>query len=180
MLQNFRYAAMPIVLMWVVFIANFFVPADLRYYGIHPRQADYLSGIVLMPFLHGNLPHLAANSSALIVLLYLSLTYSRRQTITVSLIICLIGGGFVWLLGEANSIHIGASGLIFGLIGYLLFIGVFRHEWKAFFLSVLVSFLYGGAFFSLLKFVPGISWTGHFFGFLSGILAAWTLRNSRR
>ena len=180
MLHNIKFAVLPVALMWAVYFANFFVPADLRQYGIHPRHTDYLPGIALMPLLHGNLAHLAANSGALIVLLYLSLSYSRRQTIAASGIIVLIGGGFVWMLGSANSIHIGASGLIFGLIGFLLFLGLFRHEWKAFFLSALVFFFYGGAFFSLLYHVPGISWTGHFFGFGSGIFAAWSLRNSRR
>ena len=75
--------------------------------------------------------------------------------------------------GTANTIHIGASGLIFGLIGFLLFSGIFRREWTALFVSLAIGFFYGGALLSLLSVVPGISWSGHFFGFLAGVMAAW-------
>jgi membrane associated rhomboid family serine protease len=89
------------------------------------------------------------------------------------LIITLLGGGLVWVFGTANTIHIGASGLIFGLIGFLLFSGIFRREWTALFVSLAIGFFYGGALLSLLSVVPGISWSGHFFGFLAGVMAAW-------
>ena len=78
-----------------------------------------------------------------------------------------------WLSGKSNTIHIGASGIIFGLIGFMMFIGVFRREWIALIVSLAIFFCYGGLLLSLLVHQPGISWEGHFFGFLTGVMAAW-------
>ncbi len=129
-----------------------------------------------MPFLHANATHLGANSGALVVLLTVSFTYSRIMTLEAITTIIFAGGLGVWIFGHPQTVHIGASGVIFGLIGFLLFIGIFRREWKAFFFSLLSFFLYGGALLSLLVYVPGISWSAHFWGFGSGVLAAWWMR----
>jgi len=178
--RNIKVSMAFVSVMWAMHILNLFLPVDFRVYGVHPRQIDSLWGIVCMPFLHGNFTHLIANTGALVVLLSLSLAYSRKQTLKAGFIICLVGGAFVWLLGTKNTVHIGASGLIFGFIGFLLFLGIFRRDWRTLVLSVIVCFFYGGALFSLLIYVPGISWTGHFFGFFSGVFAAWWMRTSRR
>jgi len=84
----------------------------------------------------------------------------------------LLGGAMVWLLGRAGTVHIGASGIIFGLIGYLMCLGLFQRNWKALVISVVITIVYGGALYSLLMIVPGVSWSGHLFGFLSGVVAA--------
>ncbi len=178
--DDIRISLTIVSLMWAIHIINMSLSVDLRIYGIHPRKLDSLWGILFMPFLHGNFTHLIANTSTLFILLTMSLFYSRRQTIKAVLMICLMGGGFVWLLGTKNSVHIGASGLIFGLIGFLMFLGMFRREWKTLFFSLAVCFFYGGALFSLLVYIPGISWAGHFFGFLSGVMAAWWMRSGKK
>jgi membrane associated rhomboid family serine protease len=72
-----------------------------------------------------------------------------------------------------GTIHIGASGIIFGLIGFLMCLGVFRRDWKALTISIVITIVYGGALHSLLIYIPGTSWTGHLFGFISGVLVAW-------
>ncbi len=174
--ENIKTSLAIVALLWAVYFLNFFIPIEFRYYGIHPRNISLLWGILCSPFLHGNLPHLIANSSVLVVLLSVSLSFSRKLTFWAILIICIVGGGFVWILGSGNTVHIGASGVIFGLIGFLMFLGLFRHEWKALIFSIIIFFLYGGALFSLLQYTPGVSWSGHFYGFLSGIFAAWCLR----
>jgi len=161
-----------------VFVLNLFMPVDLRFYGLRPRQLEGLRGILFMPFLHGNLTHLIANSGTLLVLLAAALSFSRKLTFIALMVITFIGGGLVWLFGGPNTVHIGASGIIFGLIGFLMFIGIFRREWKALFFSIVIFLFYGGALLSLVTYMPGVSWTGHFFGFLSGILAAWWLRQA--
>jgi membrane associated rhomboid family serine protease len=135
-----------------------------------------LWGILAAPFLHVNIQHLTANTGVLFILLTVSLSYSRAQTLKALLTIMLLGGGMVWLLGMGGTIHIGASGIIFGLIGYLMCLGLFRRNWKAVAISVVITFLYGGALYSLLIYVPGISWSGHLFGFISGIVAAWWVK----
>ncbi len=142
-----------------------------------PRRIDGLWGILAAPLLHGDIQHLTANTAVLFILLTVSFSYSRTQTLKAILTIMLLGGGLVWLFGMGGTIHIGASGIIFGLIGYLMCLGLFRQNWKAVMISVVISLLYGGAIFSLLVYVPGISWSGHFFGFISGVVAAWWGRN---
>ncbi len=178
-IKNMETAFIIVAVLWGVHLINPFLPVDLRTYGLQPRRIDHLQGIIFMPFLHGNLYHLLANSSTLFILLSVAMTLGRKLTFKALLIITFVGGGLVWLFGSSRTLHIGASGTIFGLIGFLMFLGFFRREWKPLFFSIIVFFLYGGALFSLLIYVPGISWTGHFFGFLSGVLAAWWLRKGK-
>lgn len=177
-LDNLKIVFWIIALLWAIFFVNRFLPIDLRAYGIHPRRPDLWWGILLMPFLHGNFTHLTANSAALAGLLTVSLTYDRKLTLFAVVTITIVGGCGVFLLGSPNTVHIGASGVIFGLIGFLMFIGIFRREWKALFFSLIVCTLYGGALFSLFVYMPGISWSGHFFGFLAGVLAAYWTRTA--
>jgi len=174
--QNIQIAFAAIAILWLVFFFNLVLPIDLRIFGILPRHANGLPGILAAPFLHGNIQHLTANTGALFILLAVSLTYSRAQTLKALLVITLLGGGMVWLVGASGTVHIGASGVIFGLIGYLMSLGLFRRDWKAVLMSIAIFLLYGGALSSLLIYVPGISWSGHLFGFLSGVLAAWWVR----
>ncbi|NEO65782.1 MAG: rhomboid family intramembrane serine protease, partial [Moorea sp. SIO4G2] len=90
----------------------------------------------------------------------------------VTTITMLVGGLGVWLLGAPNSVHIGASVLIFGYLGFLLFRGFFERNLPSIFLSILVGFLYGGLVWGVLPSQPHVSWQGHLFGFIGGILAA--------
>ena len=176
--RNIRSAFIAIAVLWIVYIINFVLPVDLRLYGLIPRHTDGLWGIIAAPFLHVDIHHLMANSGALFILLAVSLSYSRPLTLRALLVIVLAGGGMVWLLGRPGTVHIGASGVIFGLVGFLMCLGIFRREWKALIISIVITILYGGALHSLLIYIPGISWTGHLFGFLSGVLAAWCFRNA--
>jgi membrane associated rhomboid family serine protease len=175
--QNLRLAFAVIAILWLVYFLNLILEIDLRIYGIIPRNIDGLWGIPAAPFLHVDIQHLTANSGVLFILLAVSFSYSRAQTLKALLTITLLGGVMVWLLGTGGSVHIGASGVIFGLIGYLMFLGLFRRNWKAVVISVAITLLYGGALYSLLIYVPGISWSGHLFGFISGVVAAWWGRN---
>ncbi len=175
MRRNLQLSLVIVSVLWLVYLFDFATPVDLRLYGLRPRNLEGLWGILSSPFLHGNLNHLIANTGAVFVLLFVSLSFSRKLTVIAVLAIALVGGGLVWVFGHPNSIHIGSSGIIFGLLGFLLFIGIFRREKMALVVSLAICLLYGGALFSLLYHIPGISWTSHFFGFLTGSLAAsWT------
>ena len=165
---------------WMVYAADWVVPVDLRLYGLRPRHLDGLWGMLCAPLLHANYGHLIANTGALFVLLMVSLAFSRRLTAVAVGVIILLSGVLVWVFGQSNTIHIGASSIIFGLIGFLICIGVFRREWWALAVSVVIFFFCGGALVSLFYYMPGISWEGHAFGFLSGGLAArWTKANKK-
>jgi membrane associated rhomboid family serine protease len=149
------------------------LPADLRQFGVIPRNLDSLWGIAAMPLLHVDAPHLLTNCGVLLVLLMVSFSYDQSLALTAIIFIWILSGGMVWLFGKGGTVHIGASGIIFGLIGFLMFLGLFRRDWKAVLISIVITVLYGGALYSLLLYIPGTSWSGHFFGFLSGVLVAW-------
>ncbi len=180
LIGNIEIAGSLIILIWVIHFLNYLIPVDFRQFGIRPRQLSGLAGIFLSPFLHGGLRHLMGNSGALFVLVVVSLSLGRKLAFAALVIIIIAGGGAVWLLGKPGTVHIGASGVIFGLIGFLLFTGFFQKRLKPVIASVIVGFFYGSALLSLFIYMPGISWSGHFWGFLSGIIAAWILRNQGR
>jgi len=175
--KNIKISLIVIGVLWAIYLLNFLVAVDLRNYGIKPHNIEGLSGIIFAPFLHANKDHLIANSGALLALLIISLSISRKITIYAVAISIFVGGGFVWIFSSAGTVHIGASGVIFGLIGFLMFYGIFRRKFKSMLLSLAVFVFYGGALYSLFENNPGISWTGHFFGFFSGVFAARSLRN---
>ena len=177
--KKLQLALIAVSLPWLVYLGDRFTPVDFRLYGLRPRHLNGLWGIILSPFLHVDINHLIANTGALFVLLIVSLSFSRRLTFISILIISIVGGGLVWVFGRGNTVHIGSSGIIFGLIGFLMFIGIFRREWMALVVSLVIFFFYGGALLSLFADLPGISWESHFFGFISGVLAAWWTKAER-
>jgi membrane associated rhomboid family serine protease len=177
--KKLRFALLVVVILWGIFIVDLLLPVDLRSLGLLPRSPDRLWGILTYPFLHANFQHLAANTAALFPLLIVSLSYSSRLTYKALVTIYLLTGILVWLFGSSRGIHIGASGIIFGLIGFLILLGVFRRDWTALGVSILIGFLYGGALLTLFTYMPATSWSSHFFGFLSGALAAWWMKRGR-
>jgi membrane associated rhomboid family serine protease len=116
--------------------------------------------------------HLAANTVPLIVLGWLVMLRRTRDFIVVTLVSVLVSGLGIWLFGGANTIHLGASGVIFGLLGALLARAYFERSWVALGLAIVAGLLYGGMLWGVLPGAPGVSWLGHFFGFVGGVLAA--------
>ena len=153
-------------------IIDWFLGGSLNQYGIRPRSIDGLYGIVYAPFLHGDFTHLISNTVPFLVLGWLILMEGVGRFISVYLITSLVSGLGTWLIGAGHSVHIGASGVIFGFLGYLLLSGVFQRSLRAILVSVGVGALYGGCLFGVLPGQPGISWEGHLFGFIGGVLAA--------
>ncbi|KIX14254.1 rhomboid family intramembrane serine protease [Dethiosulfatarculus sandiegensis] len=174
-LDNLKLAFLIMASPWLVFALDLILPFDLNRLGILPRNFIGLRGIILSPFLHAGIPHLLANSGALFFLSFLGFSLNRSATFRALAIIVLLGGAGVWVFG-APVYHIGASGVVFGLFGYLLASGLFHKDIKAIIVSALVFFLYGGLVFSFLRVMPGISWAAHFWGFVAGLLAAWLTR----
>ncbi len=159
-------------IMWGLEILDTFVfRHGLDTLGILPRQAIGLRGILFAPFLHGSFAHLAANTVPFIVLGWLIMAQSISNFVTVSIICMLVGGFGTWLFG-ATALHIGASGVIFGYLGFLLARYYFDRRLSSGIIALFVGFSYGSVLWGVLPSLPGISWEGHLFGFLSGILAA--------
>lgn len=167
--------ARPIVIIvgaiWVVFLLDLILP--LERLGLVPRSVIGLTGIVTMPFLHGNLGHLVANTLPLIVLLGL-LVLSRPRPWSTMILLTLFSGLALWLFGRP-SLHIGASGLIYALMGFLIAAGVLERRLMSAVVALVVGVLYGGSIVGgVLPFQPGVSWEGHLFGLLAGGALAYT------
>jgi membrane associated rhomboid family serine protease len=159
-------------LMWGLEILDTFVfRHGLDTLGILPRNLIGLRGILFAPFLHGSFAHLAANTVPFIVLGWLIMAQSISNFVIVSAICLLVGGFGTWLFG-ATALHIGASGVIFGYLGFLLARYYFDRRLSSGLIALFVGFTYGSVLWGILPSLPGISWEGHLFGFLSGILAA--------
>lgn len=159
--------------MWAIEIVDAVVfHGGLDRFGIHPRTLFGLLGIFFAPFLHGGFGHLIANTVPLIVLGLIIMQRRKRDLVYVSAASALVGGLGVWLIGSASSVHIGASILVFGYLGYLLSRGYFERRFWPIVGSIAVFLLYGGALFGVLPGQAGISWEGHLFGLLGGVLAA--------
>lgn len=165
-------------LLWLIQIVNAVVfQGALVVFGIHPRSIAGLLGILFAPFLHAGFAHLIANTLPLVVLGAFVMLRRKRDLAYVSLLSAVVGGLGTWLIAPAASVHVGASILIFGYLGFLLFRGIFERRLWPILGSIAVFFLYGGALFGVLPGQAGISWQGHLFGLLGGILAARLLRS---
>jgi membrane associated rhomboid family serine protease len=160
-----------VALMWAIEIVDHVLGGALDIYGIVPRHAFGLRGILFAPMLHGNFAHLMGNTVPFIVLGWLVMLRRTSDFFFVTLIAMLVGGLGTWLIGSPGT-HIGASGVIFGYLGFLLSRGYFERSLTAILFSVVVGFLYGGLIFGVLPGQLGISWEGHLFGFIGGVLAA--------
>jgi membrane associated rhomboid family serine protease len=152
---------------------------SLERFGIHPRDVAALWGILAAPLLHAGWVHLVANTGPFVVLAWLVMLRKITDFVVVTALAILIGGLGVWLFGAPNSIHVGASGLIFGYLGYLLARGYFERSLWAMLLGIVVLVLYGGVLWSVLPGQRGISWEGHLFGFVGGVAAARLLVRSK-
>jgi membrane associated rhomboid family serine protease len=162
-----------VILFWLIEIVDLVIfGGALDGLGIRPRSADGLLGILFAPFLHGGIAHVAANSLPFIVLGWLIMARETWHFFAVAAISMVVGGLGVWLIGAGSSVHIGASGVVFGFFGFLLLAGWFERKVSTIAISLIVALTYGGLIFGVLPGQAGISWEGHLFGFLGGVLAA--------
>jgi membrane associated rhomboid family serine protease len=170
-----------VAIMWTIFIIDLVLPGiSFDHFGIHPRKLDGLTGIIMSPFLHGGFSHIISNSIPLIILsALLRLSIGTKQMLVV-MFIGIVGSGLgTWLFSSAGLV-IGASGLVFSLIGFLLADAYFSPSLRSWTIAVLSFVLYGGALWSLFGFLPYISWAAHFWGLVSGIAIASLLRRPKR
>jgi membrane associated rhomboid family serine protease len=177
-----------LAVLWLVFVVDVLLRAmnivDLAVIaGLRPRTVDGLWGILGSHFLHANLEHIVSNSIGLLVLGLTSCWYSQRLTAWAVVYAAIGSGTLTWVIAPTGSIHIGASGVLFGLVGFLVFNGLFRRSWGAFFLALLIGVLASGLIPGMLPTAANkaqlISWQMHLGGFLGGALASWQLRRER-
>jgi len=167
--RDFAGIAAFIACIWIVFALDLILPIEQL--GLVPRSVRGLTGIVAMPFIHGDLAHLIGNSIPLGVTLIL-LAGSRANSGVIVILIAFLCGVGLWIFGR-EALHIGASGVVFGLISFHLFAGIFERRMRSLVISLLVGFLYASTVIQgVMPFQPGVSWEGHLIGAISGALVA--------
>jgi membrane associated rhomboid family serine protease len=176
-----RGVLLAILILWIIFWADWLVPfLAFDRHGIYPRTFVGLWGIVTAPAVHANLLHLLANSFALAGLLLLVGWEARARAWLVIADLWLLSGVGTWLIGRGEASHIGASGVIYGLITYLIAAGLWAGHWRSLLIGLLVLFFYGGALWGVLPSDPNTSWEAHLCGALSGVLVAWLTYERRK
>jgi membrane associated rhomboid family serine protease len=168
--------------LWVLEFYDQLTGQRLDQDGIVPRTTTGLEGILWAPLLHGGWAHLIANTLPFLIFGFLVLANGIGRFVAVTAIVWLLGGLGVWLTAADGSVTIGMSGVIFGWLTYLLVRGFFARSPAQIVLAVVVFLLWGGILLGVLPGQEGVSWQGHLFGALAGVLAAWLVapRRTRR
>jgi membrane associated rhomboid family serine protease len=160
-----------VFLMWLVYTIQVTFELQLAFLGIEPRTVPGLIGLVTGPLIHGSALHIVSNTIPLLFLSWtLSLFYERIST-QVLLLCYFLTNVLVWLLARP-SVHVGASGMVYGIASFLIFYGVFSRDMKSIMISVIIILLYGGLVWGLLPNQPGVSWESHLIGAGVGVMTA--------
>ncbi|MCP9234471.1 rhomboid family intramembrane serine protease [Lewinella sp. JB7] len=167
-----------LALMWIVFIIDYYLTGGLlsAYYGLHTRELAGVPGILLSPFFHGGWGHLLSNSVPFVSLTGLLVFFYARLWPRVLASLWIGTGALVWVLGRSVT-HIGASGVVYALAAFLAFSGIFRRDFRAVAVSLLVLFYYGGMIVGILPGQEGVSWESHLLGLVMGIFGAYVYRS---
>lgn len=177
LIKSLRLPLRFIIALWAIHIFQFVAGWSFAYLGIFPRSVEGLKGILFAPLIHGDFMHLLNNSIPLFATSALILFFYPRVAIRSFVMIYLLTGLAVWLFGnlvfaERVAYHIGASGVVYGLVSFIFWTGVFRRNLKSIVLGLLVAFYYSGMFLGILPNQEGISWESHLLGGLVGIFVA--------
>jgi len=168
-----------VLLMWVGETVDLVPGVDLDQYGLRPRDPDGLVGIGTSPFLHGGFGHLIANTAPFLLMGFVIALGGAMRVVLVTAIVALVGGVGTWLLAPGATLHIGASGLVFGYAGYLLSRGFFNRRVLDLAVALVVALIWGGGLLVGLLPQAGVSWQGHLFGAVGGIVAGRVLARRR-
>lgn len=170
--DGFIFVAAMAAVMWVVEIVDQVLDGRLDAYGIEPRELDGLDGVVFAPFLHGGFDHLIGNTIPFLLLGFAIAVGGIARVAAVTVIVAVIGGLGTWLIAPANTVHIGASGIVFGFASYLIARGAYSRSLGQIVLGIVVLAVWGTTLLQGLVPEDGISWQGHLFGAIGGIVAA--------
>jgi membrane associated rhomboid family serine protease len=168
-----------VALMWVVEVIDSLDHHRLEQYGIEPRQVDGLTGIIAAPFLHASFGHLISNTIPFVAMGMMIALGGAARVLTVTALIAIVGGVGTWLIGPSHSLHIGASGVVFGYATYLISRGIFNRNVLELAMGAVVGAVWGSALLGGLLPQDHISWQGHLFGAIGGVLAARALAADR-
>jgi membrane associated rhomboid family serine protease len=173
--QLILFPSLLVLMIWIVELVEQFGGYRFTRYGIFPRDPETLLGIITAPFIHSDWGHLISNSFPLFVLSMIMVAFYKRLIIPVYFGLILMVGISVWLFAR-ESYHIGISGIVYGLIGFIFWSGLFRDNTKSIILSLIILIAYSGYFHGLTP-EEGVSWESHLFGALAGAFFAFFYKN---
>ncbi|MDX5422171.1 MAG: rhomboid family intramembrane serine protease [Hymenobacteraceae bacterium] len=181
--SQFAYSFLPgtlfVALLWLIHLLSYLTEADLAWLGVLPRNFFGLIGVITGPLIHGDLLHLLSNTFPLVLLSGFILFMHRQGAVRVIVLVYVLSGLLNWLIGR-QAYHVGASGVVYGMVGFLLFNGFLRHNRGAMAISLAVLFLYSGLFYGLFPSEERVSWEGHIAGLLSGLVAVFVYGDARK
>jgi membrane associated rhomboid family serine protease len=168
-----------VLLMWGLEVVDTGLDNRLDRYGIEPRELDGLDGVIAAPFLHVGFGHLIANTLPFVAMGLVIALEGVWRLAGVTAVVALVSGLGTWLIAPADTIHLGASGVVFGYATYLITRGLFNRRAMEIAIGVAVTVLWGGALLAGVEPQQGISWQGHLFGAIGGVVAARMLSGRR-
>lgn len=178
-LEAIIYPLLILIVMWSVFLVDRYYSLDLYKYGVKPSTVEGLKGILFMPLIHGqtDFSHIINNSIPTFIFLSALIYFYREIALYVVLFIWVGGGFLLWYMAaNTQSYHIGMSGIIYGLFGFLFTSGMIRKYLPLQAISLFVAFLYGSMIWGVFPMEPGISWEGHLLGLAVGVIVAVAFR----
>lgn len=168
---SFFYPSLFVLLLWLIKLLEYHFTLDFSSWGILPRSLSGLKGLIFSPMLHGDFNHLINNSIPLLILGSTLFYFYSSLAFRIVLLSWFTAGLYTWISARANY-HIGASGLVYSLFGFLLISGFLRKNSSLISISFLVAFLYGSLIWGILPWDYKVSWEGHFWGLFIGLVLA--------
>ena len=168
-----------IIFLWIIHFLKIGGIVKSGVFGLMPRETSRILGIFTSPFIHGDFQHLISNSVPLFVMSLMILFFYKKIAYRSIFMIYVLTGLAVWAFARTNVIHIGASGVVYGLVSFVFWTGLFRRNLQAIVLALIMVLLYSGLFLGVFPTKEGISWESHLFGGIVGIIIAYVMRNSR-
>jgi membrane associated rhomboid family serine protease len=165
------FPALMVFIFWIVEIIEQTIGISFVRLGVYPLHLKGLPGILFSPFIHSGFSHLISNSIPFFILMFALIYFYRRISYRIFIQLFFLSGAFVWLSGR-EAWHIGASGVIYAMAAFHFVSGIIRNDTRLLTMSVTVVFLYGGMVWGLLPIKPDVSWEGHLWGAISGVLLA--------
>jgi len=177
--QRLKFPVFLIITIWVIHLFQFITTIDLGIMlGIKPQLPSGLVGVLFAPLLHGDFGHLLSNTPPLFVLSALIFFFYRRIAVPSFLMIYVLTGLLVWIFARPQHYHIGASGVVYGLVAFVFWNGFFRRNVKSIALALIIAFYYGSMFIGIFPGTPGISWESHLLGAVVGIFTSFWFKGA--
>lgn len=174
--KKLRFPLLLVVTIWAVEIYEQISFNDLSNFGIYPREWNGIIGVITSPYIHSDFEHLMSNTVPLFVLTTIMVFFYKRVAVPSFIIIQVLTGIAVWLFAR-QSYHIGASGVVYGLVAFVFWSGIFRRNNRSIVLALIVVVLYSGYFYGIVPNKDGVSWESHLFGGLVGIFTAFLFKD---